>query len=46
MEKEKLSHPYIESEGCRELLVHTDQLMPPPEIGFERFEENELDIGQ
>ena len=25
------------------MLLHTNQLMPPLEIGFERFEENELD---
>ena len=25
------------------MLLHTRQLMPPLEIGFERFEENELD---
>ena len=33
----------IECKVPRELLLHTDQLMPPLEIGFERFEENELD---
>ena len=41
--KEKLSHPSVEYEVPRELLLHRDQLMPPLEIGFERFEENELD---
>ena len=25
------------------MLVHTDQLIPPLEIGFERFEKNEFD---
>ena len=25
------------------MLLHTDQLMPPPEIGFERFDEYQLD---
>ena len=34
---------FVECEVPRELLLHTDQLMPPLEIGFERFEENELD---
>ena len=33
----------VECKVPRELLLHTDQLMPPLEIGFERFEENELD---
>ena len=32
----------VECEFPRELLLHTDQLMPPLEIRFERFEENEL----
>ena len=39
-EKEESSGPYVESEVSRELLLHTDQLMPPLDIGFERFEEN------
>ena len=43
MEEEKSSYPCVECEVPRELLLHTDQLMPPLEIGFERFEENELD---
>ena len=30
----------VECKVLRELLLHTDQLMPPLEIGFERFEEN------
>ena len=42
-EEEELSRPCVECEVPRELLLHTDQLMPPLEIGFERFEENELD---
>ena len=36
----------VECKVPQELLLHTDQLMPPLElekIGFERFEENELD---
>ena len=36
--------PCIECEVLRELLLHTDQLIPPLENGFERFEENELDV--
>ena len=42
-EEEESSCPCIECEAPRELLLHTDQLMPPLEIGFERFEENETD---
>ena len=42
-EEEESSCPYVECEVPRELLLKTDQLMPPLEIGFERFEENELD---
>ena len=42
-EDEESSCPCIECEVPEELLLHTDQLMPPLEIGFERFEENELD---
>ena len=33
----------VECKVPRELLLHTDQLIPSLEIGFERFEENELD---
>ena len=44
MKEEKLSRPSVEYEVPRELLLHRDQLMPPLEIGFERFEENELDV--
>ena len=40
LEGEELSHPYVECEVPRELLLHRDQLMPPLEIIFERFEEN------
>ena len=42
-EEEESFHPCVECEVPRELLLHRDQLMPPLEIGFERFEENELD---
>ncbi len=41
VEKEdKSSCPCVECEVLRELLLLRDQLMPPLEIGFERFEEN------
>ena len=43
VEEEESSCPCVEYEVPRKLLLHTDQLMPPLEIGFERFEENELD---
>ena len=39
-EQEESSRPCVECEVPRELLLHRDQLMPPLEIGFERFEEN------
>ena len=39
-EEEKSSHPSVECEVPRELLLHRDHLMPPLVIGFERFEEN------
>ena len=39
-EKEESSGPYVESEVSRELLLYTDQLMPPLEIGFENYKEN------
>ena len=42
-EEEESSRPCVESEVPTELLLHTDQLIPPLEIGFERFEKNELD---
>ena len=38
--EEELSGFCVKSEVPRELLLHRDQLMPPLEIGFERFEEN------
>ena len=42
-EEEESSYSCAECEIPRKLLLHTDQWMPPLEIGFERFEENELD---
>ena len=41
-EEEESSCPCVESDVIvpRDLLLHRDQLMPPIEIGFERFEEN------
>ena len=39
-EEEESSRPCVECEVPRELLPHRDQLMPPLDIGFERFEEN------
>ena len=36
-EEEESSCPCVECEVPRELLLHTDQLMPPLEIRFERF---------
>ena len=39
-EEEESSHPCVDSEFPRELLLHTDQFKPPLEIIFERFEEN------
>ena len=42
-EEEESSRPCVECEIPRDLLLHRDHLMPPLEIGFERFEENELD---
>ena len=38
-EEEESSCPCIECEVPRELILHTQQLMPPLEIRFERFEE-------
>ena len=43
-EEEESSHTYVECEVSREFLLHTDQLMPSLEIGFERFEEKKLAI--
>ena len=39
-EEEESFCPCVECEVPRELLLHRDHLMPPLEIGFERFEEN------
>ena len=39
-EGEESYHPCVECEDPRELLLHRDQLNPPLEIGFQRFEEN------
>ena len=41
--EEESSHPCVECEVPGELLLYRDQLIPPLEIGFERFEENESD---
>ena len=42
-EEEDSSHLCVECEVPRELLLHTDQLMPPLEIGFDKFKEYQLD---
>ena len=42
-EEEESSRPSVECDVPRELLLHTDQLIPPLEIGFERLDKNELD---
>ena len=39
-EEEESSHPCVECEDPRKLLLQTHQLIPPLKIGFERFEEN------
>ena len=39
-EEEESSWRCVEYEVPRELLPHRDQLNPPLDIGFERFEEN------
>ena len=39
-EEEESSRPCVEFDVPRKLLLHTDQLTPPLEIGFERFEGN------
>ena len=39
-EEEESSCLCVEREVPRELLLHREQLMPPLEIVFERFEEN------
>ena len=43
VEEEESSCPFVECEVPRELLLYTEQLMPPLEIGFERFEKKEFD---
>ena len=43
VEEEESSCPCLECEVPRKLLLHTDKLMPPLKIGFEKFEENKLD---
>ena len=43
-DEEESSCPCVECEIPRELLLHRDQLIPPLEIGFERFEENVRNI--
>ena len=42
-EEEESFRPCVECEVPRELLLHTDQLMPPLKIGFESFEKYKLD---
>ena len=42
-EDKESSCPCLECEFPRELLLHTDKLIPPLEIGYERFEEYKLD---
>ena len=39
-EEEESSCPYVECEVPRELLLHRSELIPPPVLGFERFDEN------
>ena len=39
-EEEESSRPCVECEVPRELLLHRSKLIPPPVLGFERFEEN------
>ena len=39
-EEEESSRPCVDYEVPRELLPHRDNLIPPLDIGFERFEEN------
>ena len=39
-EEEESSRPCVECEGPRELLLHRSELIPPPVLGFEEFEEN------
>ena len=39
-EEEESSRPCVECEVPRELLLHRSELIPPPVLRFERFEEN------
>ena len=39
-EEEESSRPCVEYEVPSELLLHSDKLMSPLEIGFEKFNEN------
>ena len=39
-EEEESSRPCVECEVQRKLLLHRSELIPPPVLGFERFEEN------
>ena len=39
-EEKESSHPCVECKVPRELLLHRSELIPPPVLGFERFEEN------
>ena len=39
-EEEGSSRPYVECEVPRELLLNRSELIPPPVLRFERFEEN------
>ena len=41
--EEESSRPCVVWEVPRELLLHMDQLMPPLDIGFEKFEEKILE---
>ena len=38
--EEESSRPFVEYEFPKELLLHTDHLIPPLEIGFKGLEEN------
>ena len=44
-EEEESSHPCVECEVPRELLLHRSKLISPPVLGFERFEENKCNLG-
>ena len=39
-EEEESSRPCVECEVPRELLLHRSELISPPVLGYERFEEN------